>query len=52
MIVSGAATGAAIGAAAGTGTVLATKGEDVRLDVGTLLDTQLTAPLRVLVVTR
>jgi ferric-dicitrate binding protein FerR (iron transport regulator) len=46
---SGAATGAAIGAAAGTGTVLATKGEDVRLDVGTLLDTQLTAPLRVTV---
>ncbi len=46
---NGAATGAAIGAAAGTGTVLATKGEDVRLDVGTLLDTQLTAPLRVTV---
>ena len=49
---SGAATGAAIGAAAGTGTVLATKGEDVRLEVGTPLDTQLTAPLRVLVATR
>ena len=49
---SGAVTGAAIGAAAGTGTVLATKGEDVRLDVGTPLDTQLTAPLRVLVATR
>jgi hypothetical protein len=49
---SGAATGAAIGAAAGTGTALATKGEDVRLDVGTLLDTQLTAPLRVLILTR
>ena len=49
---SGAATGAAIGAAAGTGTVLATKGEDVRLDVGTLLDTQLTAPLRVVVLAR
>ena len=49
---SGAATGAAIGAAAGTGTVLATKGDDVRLDVGTLLDTQLTAPLRVVVLTR
>ena len=49
---SGAATGAAIGAAAGTGSVLATKGEDVRLDVGTLLDTQLTAPLRILVLTR
>jgi hypothetical protein len=49
---SGAATGAAIGAAAGTGTVLATKGDDVRLDVGTLLDTQLTAPLRVMVAAR
>ena len=49
---SGAATGAAIGAAAGTGTALATKGEDVRLDVGTLLDTQLTAPLRLSVLTR
>ena len=49
---SGAATGAAIGAAAGTGTVLATKGEDVRLEVGTLLDTELTAPLRVVVLTR
>ena len=46
---SGAATGAAIGAAAGTGTVLATKGEDVRLEVGSMLETQLTAPLRVLV---
>lgn len=46
---SGAAKGAAIGAAAGTGTVLATKGDDVRLEVGTLLDTQLTSPLRVLV---
>lgn len=49
---SGAATGAAIGAAAGTGTVLATKGDDIRLDVGTLLDTQLTAPLRVVVPSR
>ena len=46
---SGAATGAAIGAAAGTGTVLATRGDDIRLDVGTPLDTQLTAPLRVTV---
>lgn len=46
---SGAVTGAAIGAAAGTGTVLATKGEDVRLGVGTPLETQLTAPLRLLV---
>ena len=49
---SGAAKGAAIGAAAGTGTVLATRGEDVRLDVGEVLETQLTAPLRVPVRTR
>ena len=49
---SGAATGAAIGAAAGTGTVLATKGDDVRLEVGTMLETQLTAPLRVVVLAR
>jgi hypothetical protein len=49
---SGAAKGAAIGAAAGTGTVLATRGEDVRFDVGEMLETQLTAPLRVLVRTR
>jgi hypothetical protein len=46
---SGAATGAAIGAAAGTGTVLATKGDDVRLELGERLETQLTAPLRVLI---
>jgi hypothetical protein len=48
----GAATGAAIGAAAGTGTALATKGEDVQLQVGTPLETQLTAPLRVVVLSR
>jgi hypothetical protein len=46
---SGAAKGAAIGAAAGTGTVLATRGEDVRLEIGEVLETQLTAPLRVLI---
>ena len=49
---SGAAKGAAIGAAAGTGTVLATRGDDVRFDVGEMLETQLTAPLRVIVGTR
>jgi hypothetical protein len=46
---SGAATGAAIGAAAGTGAALATRGEDVRLEIGEMLETQLTAPLPVLV---
>ena len=48
----GAATGAAIGAAAGTGRVLATKGDEVRFEVGDVLETQLTAPLKVLVRTR
>ena len=46
---SGAVTGAAIGAAAGTGAALATRGEDVRLEIGEMLQTQLTAPLPVLV---
>jgi hypothetical protein len=46
---SGAATGAAIGAAAGAGTALATRGEHVRLDIGEMVETQLTAPLPVLV---
>ena len=46
---SGAATGAAIGAAAGAGTALATRGDDVRLAVGEVLETQLTEPLPVLV---
>ena len=42
---SGAAKGAAIGAAAGTGAVLATRGEEVRLEAGETVDTRLTAPL-------
>ncbi len=42
---SGAAKGAAIGAAAGTGTVLATRGKDVRLERGADVPTRLTAPL-------
>lgn len=42
---SGAAKGAAIGAAAGTGAVLATRGEEVRLEMGEPVDTRLTAPL-------
>ena len=46
---SGAATGAAIGAAAGAGTALATRGDDVRLAVGEMLETQLTESLPVLV---
>lgn len=46
---SGAAKGAAIGAAAGTGAVLATRGEEVRLEPGTAVATRLTAavPVRV-----
>jgi hypothetical protein len=46
---SGAAKGAAIGAAAGTGAVLATRGEEVRLEAGEPVDTRLTSavPLRV-----
>jgi hypothetical protein len=46
---SGAATGAAIGAAAGAGTALATRGDDVRFEVGETLETQLTVSLPVLV---
>ena len=42
---SGAAKGAAIGAAAGTGAVLATRGDEVRLEPGETVDTRLTAPL-------
>ena len=44
---SGAAKGAAIGGAAGTGVVLATKGEEVRLASGTPVSVKLTAPLTV-----
>ena len=41
----GAAKGAAIGGAAGTGTVLATRGEEVRLGPGAQITTRLTEPL-------
>ena len=41
----GAATGAAIGGAAGTGTVLATRGKEVKLGPGANVATTLTAPL-------
>jgi len=44
---SGAATGAAIGGGAGTATVLATKGDEVRLPAGTPLSVKLTAPLTI-----
>lgn len=44
---SGAAKGAVIGGAGGTGYVLATRGEDVRLAKGTPLSVKLTAPLTV-----
>jgi hypothetical protein len=43
----GAAKGAAIGGAAGTGTVLATKGKEIRLGPGANITTRLTAPLTV-----
>ena len=43
----GAAIGATIGGAAGTGTVLATRGEEVELAAGTTLSTRLTQPLTV-----
>ena len=41
----GAAKGAAIGGAAGTGTVLATRGKEVKLAPGANVATKLTAPL-------
>ena len=41
----GAAKGAAIGGGAGTGTVLATRGKEVRLGPGADVTTRLTAPL-------
>lgn len=44
---SGAAAGAAIGGGAGTATVLATKGDEVRLPVGTPVSVKLTAPLTI-----
>jgi hypothetical protein len=43
----GAAKGAAIGGAAGAGTVLATRGEEVRLEPGASVTTRLTVPLTV-----
>jgi hypothetical protein len=43
----GAAQGAVVGGGAGTGVVLATKGKEVRLAVGTDVSTRLTAPLTV-----
>jgi len=43
----GAARGAAIGGAAGTGVVLVTKGEEVRLAAGTDVTTTLSAPLTI-----
>ena len=43
----GAVKGAAIGGAAGTGTVLATRGEEVRLGPGARVSTRLTAPVTV-----
>jgi hypothetical protein len=45
----GAAIGAAAGGAGGTGVVLATKGEEVRLPSGTALNLRLTEPLTVTV---
>ncbi len=44
---SGARKGAVLGSAAGTGSVLATRGEEVKLDSGDTLDTHLTAALPV-----
>lgn len=48
----GAAKGAAIGGAGGTGVVLATRGEEVRLSPGASVTTRLTAPLTVRVLLR
>ena len=48
--IAGGGTGAAIGAAAGaTGTVLATRGNEVRLPAGTIVTTTLQKPLTILV---
>ena len=44
---SGAAKGAAIGGAAGTGTVMATRGKEVRLEPGTDIAVRLAAPLSI-----
>lgn len=45
----GAVLGTAIGGGAGTGVVLATKGEEVRLGAGAAVRTTLTEPLKILV---
>jgi len=44
---SGAAKGAAIGGAGGTGVVLATRGDEVKVGPGTKVTAQLTAPVTV-----
>ena len=44
---SGAAAGAAIGGGAGTATVLATRGDEVRIPAGTPVSVKLTAPLTI-----
>jgi hypothetical protein len=49
---SGATKGAVLGGAAGTGAVLATRGEEVRLESGQPLETHLTSPLPVRVPAR
>ena len=49
---SGAARGAVIGGAAGTGVVLATRGNEVTLEKGTILATSLASPLTVRVPAR
>lgn len=46
---SGAAKGAAIGGAGGTGVVLATRGDEVRLGPGAQVNTRLTEPLSLVV---
>jgi outer membrane lipoprotein SlyB len=45
----GAAIGSAVGAGAGTGAVVATRGEEVRLEAGTVVTTKMREPLRVVV---
>lgn len=47
----GAAKGAAVGGGAGAGVVLATRGEEVRLEPGTDVSTELTAPFTVRILT-
>ena len=45
----GAAIGTAVGGGAGTGVVLATRGDEVRLDAGAAMSTTLAEPLKILV---